>query len=144
MRSEKLSDPLSTPNVISCIPPWFSGIFFLFMPHYKPYFGLTHKHEKISSWTSLVKWIGWIITFIPMKKLCRRYIPVLRSVIYCKLAIITNNTSQEEKETPSSKLSILKCNICDIGVIVVEVSNVTWLIFTPFHSLLLSTHWWQW
>lgn len=67
-----------------------------------------------------------------MKKLCRRYIPVLRSVIYCNLAIITNNTSQEEKETPSSKLSILKCNICDIGVIVVEVSNVTWLIFTPF------------
>lgn len=38
-----------------------------------------------------------------MKALCRRYIPVLRLVIYCKLAIITNNISQEKKRTPSPK-----------------------------------------
>lgn len=57
--------------------------------------------------------------FVAMKKLCRRYIPVLRPVIYYKLAVITNNTSQEEKKIPNP--SILKCNLCDTRIIVVEV-----------------------
>lgn len=43
-----------------------------------------------------------------MRELHSRYIPALRSVMYYRLVIITDNTSQEEKKSPCQRPN-LKC-----------------------------------
>ena len=123
--------------MISHLPPWFSGIS-LFMPHYKSYFGWTHKPEEL-----IVQYLWWSryigTTVVTMRELRKRYITVLRSVMCYRLVIITNNTSQEEKKSPCPRPN-LKCkyqSYCGRG------NGPGWFL-SPSTYLLLSTHRWEW
>lgn len=73
---------------------------------------INHVLDGPNNEESIVEYL-WCIeyidkTFVATRKLCSRYIQVLRSVIYYGLAIITNDTSQEEKKIPCPEPN-LKC-----------------------------------